>query len=157
MVVTCAECGIEFEAVRVSARLCGARCRQRAARKARKVEGSPTVVQLAGRTPRATSKPTTSKPSFQGGVLSVEQRVHNELGDARDTAMGQACLLIARRLDERVDASGAAVSSLIGRLEKLMESVAAAHAVEEVEADETNPITHLQRLAADRIQRAGIA
>lgn len=90
-----------------------------------------------------------------GEELSIETRTLRELGDAADTAMGQACLLIARRLDDRVDASGAAVSSLVGRLERLMESIAAAHAVEQVEADESNPITFLQQRAAERIARAG--
>jgi hypothetical protein len=36
-----------------------------------------------------------------------------------------------------------------------MESIAAAHAVEQVEADESNPITFLQQRAAERIARAG--
>ena len=42
-----------------------------------------------------------------------------------------------------------------GRLEKLLETVAAAHAVEQVEADESNPITFLQQRAAERIGRVG--
>ena len=153
MIVTCVECGSEFEGVRSSATLCSARCRQRVSRRARKAEGSPaTVTQLPSR------KPAGRKPAgvqVLGGELSIEKRTLAELGDAADTAMGQACLLIARRLDDRVDASGAAVSSLVGRLEKLLETVAAAHAVEQVEADESNPITVLQQRAAERIGRVG--
>ena len=152
MIVTCVECGSEFEGVRSSATLCSARCRQRVSRRARKAEGSQaTVTQLP-------SRPAGRKPAgvqALGGELSIEKRTLAELGDAADTAMGQACLLIARRLDDRVDASGAAVSSLVGRLEKLLETVAAAHAVEQVEADESNPITFLQQRAAERIGRVG--
>lgn len=70
--------------------------------------------------------------------------------------MGQSCLLIARRLDDRVDASGAAVSSLVGRLERLMDTIQASRAVAEVEADDSNPVTFLQKRAEERMQRAGV-
>ncbi len=154
MVVTCVECGAEFDAIRSSATLCSARCRQRVSRRARKAGAQGNVVPI-GALPRksAGSKPAVS--AEVGQPLSIESRTLRELGDASDTALGQACLLIARRLDDRVDASGAAVSSLVGRLERLMESIAAAHAVEQVEADESNPITFLQQRAAERIARAG--
>lgn len=154
MVVTCVECGAEFDAIRSSATLCSARCRQRASRRARKEAGAGANVVPITRKPPA-SKPASPTTVKVGEELSIETRTLRELGDAADTAMGQACLLIARRLDDRVDASGAAVSSLVGRLERLMGSIAAAHAVEQVEADESNPITFLQQRAAERIARAG--
>ena len=153
MVVTCVECGAEFDAIRSSATLCSARCRQRVSRRARKEAGPQGNVVPIGAPRKSGSKP--AMPAEVGQPLSVESRTLRELGDAADTALGQACLLIARRLDDRVDASGAAVSSLVGRLERLLESIAAAHAVEQVEADESNPITFLQQRAAERIARAG--
>ena len=158
MLVFCSECGVEFEAVRSSARLCSARCRQKASRRARgenHAEQRSKVVELAARKP-STRQASTAGTTDQRGALSVETRVLTELGDGSDTAMGQACLLIARRLDDRVDASGAAVSSLVGRLEKLMDAILSARIVEDVEADETNPVTFLQRRGEERLRNAGV-
>ena len=158
MVVSCSECGTEFDAVRSSARLCSARCRQKASRRARSenhAEQRSKVVELAARKPaaRRASQPGTTT---HRGALSVETRVLTELGDGSDTAMGQACLLIARRLDDQVDASGAAVSSLVGRLEKLMDAILSARVVDEVEKDQTNPVTFLQRRGEERLRNAGV-
>ena len=146
----CDQCGTTYEAERSTSRFCSGGCRVKANR-ASKAPGPGMVVRLPTR--RAAKSGTTRVRV--GGPLSVEKRTLEELGAAADTAMGQACLLIARRLDAGVDASGAAVSSLVGRLEKLMESIAAATVVEQVEADDSNPITFLQQRAAERAGRAG--
>ena len=153
MLVSCAECGTEFDAVRVSARLCSPRCRQKASRRARREnseERQAKVVALVRPQRRGAEKP---KAGEARGALDVEARVRRELGESVDTAMGQACLLVARRLDDRVDASGAAVSSLVGRLEKMLDTIKASTAVAEVKADETNPITFLQQRAVERQRR----
>lgn len=160
MVVTCSECGTEFEGVRASATMCSPRCRQRASRRARKEtrdEQTGKVVQLARRhtvTPGAS--PRRGASAEPRGALSVETQVRAELGEGGDTALGQAALLIARRLDDQVDASGSAVASLVARLEKLMDAILSSRVVEEVESDETNPITILQRRAEERMHGAGI-
>lgn len=96
MVVTC-WCGRTFEARSSKARYCSDRCRKRKPRDA-------AVSVLSG---------------SPGDVGAVERAVVAELTAAGrlDAALGQACVVLARRLDRPGLDTGSAVASVAARLE----------------------------------------
>jgi hypothetical protein len=168
---SCEYCSADFEAKKVSARFCTASHRvawNRAQNKAAAGTATATVLQLRPRTtaqpthdddgpaqgalpiPATRSTvPTTHTPSEPGERLSIEDHVRSELGSTCDTALGQMCLTLARRIDSGAVANSA-LSTAVARLDALLEKADQAGAVEEVEADDTNPITILQRRAAEK-------
>ena len=135
----CDHCGAEYVAMRTTSRYCSADCRTRASMKRKSGTATAKVVHL----------------STAATVDGVESRTRQELGEKGvATALGQACLALARRIDSQVD-GGSALASMVGRLQQSLEVAKAAVAVEQVEADESNPITFLQQRAAERIGRVG--
>ncbi len=139
----CDHCGAEYVAMRTTSRYCSADCRTRASMKRKSGTATAKVVHLS----TAATSP----------VDGVESRTRQELGEKGvATALGQACLALARRIDSQVD-GGSALASMVGRLQQSLEVAKAAVAVEQVEADESNPITFLQQRAAERIGRVGAA
>lgn len=104
MKVTCT-CGTEFEARSAKARYCSDRCRKR------KNKGAE-IVELAA------SKAALGE-SDSGPVESATAR---ELADSDrlETALGQACLTLARRLDNPGLDTGSAMSAVAGRLEAML-------------------------------------
>ena len=99
MDVTCG-CGTTFTAKDRRARYCSDRCRKRGQR--------GTVVELPAET-------DTSRGA-------VEEQTYRELEQAGqlDTARGQMCLVLARRLDRPGVDTGSAVSTVAARLDDLM-------------------------------------
>lgn len=142
----CERCSKEFLAQRPTAKYCGNVCRS-AASKARAKEPTAKVLQLR----------TASAPGpvlVDPGELNIEAYVRRELGETVATAMGQMCLTAARRID-RGDVVGSALGTVLKRLDDMLEKVAASGAIAEVESDESNPITILQRRAEERARDAG--
>lgn len=115
MFVACTRCGKEFVAQRSTAKFCSAVCRS-AASKAKAKDGEDaalasdaTVVALASR--------RTSRPAPRATrVCSVVDAITSELGEAISTSLGQQALVLAERIDGRVDTSGSAVASLSKQL-----------------------------------------
>lgn len=104
MDVTC-PCGTTFTAKSLRARYCSDRCRKRRQRGGAVVE-LPTVTE-------------DEAPPVTVGVLAATTRELTEAGRL-DTALGQACLALARRLDLPGVDTGSAMASVAARLEDLL-------------------------------------
>lgn len=100
MKVTCT-CGTEFEARSAKARYCSDRCRKRKGKADAQVVGLPP-------------------PAPDLGPVTVATIA--ELRDAGrfETALGQACIALAHRLDHPGLDTGSAVASVAGRLETML-------------------------------------
>lgn len=107
MTRNCASCGRPFEASSPRATYCGATCRKRASRGA-------VVTDIAER------RPGPSRAT--GLVLAVTKEL--EEADRLETALGQAALALANRLETGVD-TGSAVASLTRELRATMEAATA--------------------------------
>lgn len=110
MVVICACCGEGFTAKRSSAKWCSPGCRQKGLRR-RQAGLSENVVQL-GVAPPA--------DEVHGGPVYVA--TFTELADAgrESTAMGQAALALATRIDSAAD-TGSSLASAVKQLGATME------------------------------------
>lgn len=115
MIRSCEQCGKEYRAVRSQAKYCSAVCRSAASKARKRVEADDdfaadaTVVALAGRKRRQAME-------APAGESSVESALRAELGDAIGTLLGQQALVLAKRMDDRVDTSGSAVATLSKQL-----------------------------------------
>lgn len=98
-VVTCAQCGEEFEAKRSTAKFCGARCRQQSRRAMPAVELEPTDEGL----PR----------------ILVVTRTEVERLKKVDTVLGQQALELAARLASPKD-TGSAIAAVSRELDRVM-------------------------------------
>lgn len=147
----CDVCGEPFVAQRSTAKYCGEVCKKRAQRAKAKAEGVSAQAAASAKV-LAISERTARRPAKGGRrTLCVEDRVAVELGELADTALGQQALLIARRLDERVDTSGSAVATLSRQLSALLAEAASIQAASEpVSDDDGDPIAFLVRRAAER-------
>ena len=137
MVISCEQCGTSFVARRSTARYCGPTCRQRAHR--------GTESDTPGYLP--------VKVSASPGATSVFAAVATELGeDLSSTALGQAALVVAARLDSSASSadSGSAVASLAKSLGDLMNRLLAKAPVE------VDPLADIEdEVAKKRDQRTG--
>lgn len=149
MMVPCSECDTEFVAQRSTARFCSESCKKRAKRGRARAEGQASKV---GALASVTSLRGAGAP-VPRQTVSIESRVVRELGPQLDSALGQQCLLIAQRLDDRLDLSGSAVAALSKRLEAMLETVAAIRAAKATTADVEDPLDFLARRAEERRQR----
>lgn len=100
---SCDACGTTYTAKRATSKYCSARCRTRASR--------GDVIELPVQPPE--------QGGDAGGVFTATTR---ELDDAgrRETALGQTCLALARRLDSPGVDTGSAVASVAARLDDLL-------------------------------------
>jgi hypothetical protein len=100
---TCADCREPFEAKRPSARFCSAKCRQRAHRRAGGAAGGE-VLELPAE--------PSSEPAAGGSVTEAtvaELEAAGRLG----TALGQAAVALARRIDAGASEPGSSFASLV--------------------------------------------
>lgn len=95
MQVTCAACRKPFEAKTKRAKFCSATCRQRAKR----ARGAANVLEL--------------RPAAASSGVERATRAELEEVDRVDTALGQAALALARRLDVGQADTGSAMASLV--------------------------------------------
>jgi hypothetical protein len=104
----CARCSAEFEAARFSARYCSPACRTRAYRDRRKA---------AAASPPEAPEPVTDQAPQDVEGFPVHSALTAELTAAQQdaTAMGQALLTVARRID-RDEESGSGLAALVLRL-----------------------------------------
>lgn len=103
MKVTCV-CGVKFDARNPRAKYCSDRCRKRAQR-------GGEVVTL----PMPAREEPPAEPDM-GGVERTTRAALTEAGRI-ETPMGQACLAIARRIDQPGPDTGSALAALVARLE----------------------------------------
>ncbi|MFB2571381.1 hypothetical protein [Micrococcus sp. IITD107] len=141
MEVACAECHEPFEAKRSTARYCSDRCRVRAHRKKGPRMPSPVKKAAAQATARAaladTNEASTPPPveDEEAPVLdTVEATVRAELVKAgkQGTVLGQAALVLARRLDIPSLDTGSAIAALVKQLAATLDA-ALADAEEDVD------------------------
>jgi len=97
MMTTCVVCGAEFEAVR-AARFCSDRCRKRAAR-GRPLDAAPAA-----------------PVAFLEGAVTAATRDALAAAGRTLTPMGQAALVLARRLDTPGLDTGSALASITRQL-----------------------------------------
>lgn len=97
MILRCVVDGQVFEAKRPSAKYCSAKCRQRAHRTGATI----------------TALPTSERTEVEGseGLAASTRRRLEDIGRT-DTELGVAALLLASRLDQRID-TGAGMASLM--------------------------------------------
>lgn len=152
MEVKCATCGEDFIAKRKTARYCSTPCRVRAHRT--KPAPLPKVVQIATAKKQAQGKGRGKSPpdEDQPDPTSVEAAVLAELtkGGCIGTVMGQATLVLARRLDHPTLDTGSAVSSLVKQLSATLDAaLAGATSVED-------PVDELRRRRDEKLGKLGI-
>lgn len=104
MDVACAVCGVTFQARSKKARYCSDRCRKR--------KDKAEVVQL-------NTAADDLRKAFEGGVTAATT-AELEAAGRLDTALGQACLVLARRLDFPGLDTGSAVASVARQLDAMM-------------------------------------
>jgi hypothetical protein len=97
MLKTC-ECGAEFEAKRAAAKYCSERCKKRAQRR-----------------PGGTTKVVTLPPAAPASTGSLAAATQAELDRAGRlaSAVGQAALALARRIDASHGETGSALAALV--------------------------------------------
>jgi hypothetical protein len=105
MDVTCS-CGTTFQAKSPRARYCSDRCRKRRQR------GGADVVELK-------TEPAANEERPLGPVAAATSRELTEAGRL-DSALGQACMAMAHRLDRPGVDTGSALASVAARLESLL-------------------------------------
>lgn len=98
---TCAVCGAGFEAKRAAAKYCGERCRKRAQRR----PGGTKAVKVL----ELPAEPTSETPSTAVAAATV---VELERAGRLETAVGQAALVLAQRIDANSGETGASLASL---------------------------------------------
>lgn len=101
MDVTCS-CGTVFHARSAKARYCSDRCRKR--------KGKAEVIALSS---------SSLTPDELGAVAKATARELTEAGRL-DSALGQACMAMARRLDRPGVDTGSALAAVAARLESLL-------------------------------------
>lgn len=141
MEVICATCEQPFVAKRRTATYCSTQCRVRAHRT--KPPALPSIVQAATAKKTAQAKargkaPPPEDPEDPEGPSTVVEAVRVELAKAErvGTVMGQAALVLARRVDNSTMDTGSAVSSLVKQLSTTLDAALAGAVVEEDIVDE---------------------
>ena len=107
MTIPCATCGKDIDARHSKRKYCDDRCR--------KNKGKADVVELAP----PTSAVDATMPTNDRGPGPVEAATAAELTEASklESAVGQACIVLARRLDASMFENGGALATLTARLE----------------------------------------
>lgn len=141
-------CRKRYVAKRADSRFCSSSCRQRAAR-AGKLEAVPDlpvedVVEPAGEVA------DDSLRTRREGPVEASTRAELEEADRIDTALGQAALTLARRLDAWTSLdTGSSLGSLATSLANLIDK-----ATKGAAAGADDPVRELQRKREERRRRA---
>lgn len=137
-------CGAEFIPKKSTGRFSSATCRVRWNRARKRELDDAGVIADASAAVRSIRRAPVPKDLPK----SVTAAVKLELGDALYTSLGQQALVIAERIDDRVDVSGSAVAALSRQLVILTSAALARSA--DVERD---PVAAVQAQVMD-IRRA---
>lgn len=103
----CDVCGTTYVAKRATSRYCSAKCRTRKSR------GAPGNV---------TQLPAAGPSNISAGSVEVATERALTAVERVDTPLGQACLVLARRLDASGSDNGSAVAALAKQLEATLAS-----------------------------------
>jgi hypothetical protein len=116
----CPGCGQTFTAARANAKYCSERCKKRCQR-----GSGAQVVELKAKPDRPATKAKAEEPA--GNIGSVEAAAIKTLTDAGrlNSVMGQAALVLARRLDATTVDTGSAVASVVKQLELALDAATA--------------------------------
>ena len=98
----CESCGRSYVAARPNSKFCGDTCRKRAQRSPKK----------------PTAKPVESIPSIPSGLEAVAAR-ELAAADRLDTVLGQAALVLARRIESPME-TGASIASMTKQLRETL-------------------------------------
>ncbi|WP_343317764.1 hypothetical protein AAFM46_10950 [Arthrobacter sp. TMP15] len=134
MEVICATCEQPFAAKRRTATYCSTQCRVRAHRT--KPAALPSIVQAAAAKKTAHGKSPPAPDADEPGSVADAVRVELEKAERVGTVMGQAALVLARRIDHSAMDTGSAVSSLVKQLSASLDAALAGAVVEEDTVDE---------------------
>lgn len=135
---SCDVCGRQYEAKRMSSKMCGPTCRKRASRGAAPTTG--TVIALGNA--------SVEVGSMAGAVESTTRQVLAEV-ERVDTPLGQSALAMARRVDTGGD-TGAGLAALIKQLEATLRSATSGS------REDASPLDRARdELAARREMRGG--
>ena len=115
----CDVCGTPYTATRASSRYCSERCKKRAQR--------APATQRSGK--RHQARPNTAvvplpQPDVTAGVAESTRRKLDEMGRL-DTPLGQATMVLARRLDSSSGDTGAGLASLAKQLAAMLAAATA--------------------------------
>lgn len=108
MDVTCQACGSPFQAKSRAAKYCSDRCRKRFQRGGDVVELKPAA-------------PVEAAQVSSMGAVEAATAQELQVAGKLDSALGQMCLAMARRLDSPGVDTGSALASAAGRLDALLE------------------------------------
>ena len=134
----CEVCGVVYEAKRRTSKYCGAKCRVKASR------GYVTTPELANVVALGTVVPAEPE---QGPTYAATLRELTE-AERHDTALGEAALVLARRVDGGRD-TGAGLAALVKQLEATLRSATSGATDEASALDKAR-----DELAARRAKRA---
>jgi hypothetical protein len=144
----CAVCGSGFETKSPAGKYCGERCKKRAQRGPKL-----TVVELPVAPPSADASPpakTDANPNSKDGPVTAATRKELDEAGRLDTALGQAALFIAQRIDfVGLADTGSGVAALLKE-----HRTALAEAVKDAETDD-DPIEAIRRSAAIKLVSGG--
>ena len=138
---TCVMCPTEFEAKRASAKYCSEKCKKRAQRQPGGVK-TAKVLELSA---EAASEPAPSV----GGSVTAATAVELTQAGRLETALGQAALALARRIDHGATETGSGFASLTRQhRETLAEAVKGANVV-------ADPLDELRTKVELKLVRGG--
>ena len=134
MDAVCEVCGETFQAKRRTARFCSSNCRVRA-------HAQVVPLKKPGSAKNKTTKAKTGETDVEVAQLlagNVEAAAIKQLQEAGrlDSVLGQAALVLARRLDRVTVDTGSAVAGVVKQLEATLEAATAGANVAEDPVDE---------------------
>jgi hypothetical protein len=133
----CDSCGKRYEPLRAASRYCSGACRTRAHRAG---IARPAVARP--------EKPQRHAPAASGNLTAAvleELRVASK----ETTALGQACLAVAQRIDHAQLESGSALAAMTREFRAALEAALA------VKADNGDVLDEMARKRQERLSRAG--
>jgi hypothetical protein len=114
----CVICGGTFTAKRPQARMCSDRCRKRSQRSS----GTPQGVQGAPVVPVAVPLPQSEDSAGLGAGVAESTRAKLVALDRLDSPLGQAAMVLARRLDNPGMDTGSSIASVARQYQLTMEA-----------------------------------
>lgn len=117
----CTVCGVQYEAQRSTSRYCSTRCRTRASRAGTSRRKAPASGEVVTPLPAASQSPASSLP-YSAERLTVEDL---EKAGRLNTPLGQAAVILAKRLDDNYRETGSGVAALSRQLEATLRSATA--------------------------------
>lgn len=121
MMRDCDVCGETYEAKRRTSRYCSTRCRTKASRAGGVPRGVVKMPKAPASQPDSPEPLTHSGVGGEGGVTGATREALEAAG-REATPLGQACIALARRLDDPGTDTGSAMAAVAKQLEAMLAS-----------------------------------